>query len=247
MGRAPSYIGCAGWSLPLSAQGRFGAEGSHLQRYATRLNACEINSSFHRPHSFSTYQRWAASVPEAFRFCVKASKTITHERRLADAQGLLDVFLAQARGLGQHLGCILVQLPPSLEYDAQVAGEFFACLRQRWEGTVAVEPRHASWFTAGADALLSGQRIARVLADPVRHAAGALPGGWPDAVYVRLHGTPRMYYSAYQPGLIGALASRIALAIREGRTVWCVFDNTAAGAAADNALGLQQALDKELA
>ena len=92
---------------------------------------------------------------------------------------------------------------------------------------------------------MANHRVARVLADPVRHSRGAHPGGWPDLVYLRLHGSPRMYYSSYEPGLLSALASRMALALREGRIVWCIFDNTASGAATDNALRLQQALDKE--
>ncbi|WP_328700409.1 DUF72 domain-containing protein [Caenimonas soli] len=242
-----SYIGCAGWSLPAAVQNAFGAQGSHLQRYATRLNTCEINSSFYRPHSRATYARWAESVPQDFRFCVKLPKTITHERKLLGCEPLLDDFLAQAGGLGSRLGCLLVQLPPGLAFDPASAADFFHALRQRWPGAISAEPRHSTWFDARAEEFLAGHRIARVLADPVRHEAGALPGGWPGLVYLRLHGSPRMYYSAYGPALIAALARRMALALREGIIVWCIFDNTAAGAAAHNALSLQQALDKELA
>jgi uncharacterized protein YecE (DUF72 family) len=241
------FIGCAGWSLPRAAQDRFGPGDSHLRRYATRLPATEINSSFHRAHSPAVYARWAASVPPDFRFCAKLPRTITHEARLIDAVPLLQDFLGQAAHLGERLGGLLVQLPPSLPFDGRIAGSFFSALRERWPGLVAAEPRHASWFTDEADLLLARHRTARVLADPVRHPAGAWPGGWSDLVYLRLHGTPRMYYSPYEPGLIEALARRITLAVREGRTVWCIFDNTAAGCATDNALDLQQALEKESA
>jgi uncharacterized protein YecE (DUF72 family) len=240
-----SYVGCAGWSLPLALQPAFGAGASHLQRYATRLNACEINSSFHRPHSHGTYRRWADSVPESFRFCAKLPKTITHGQKLADCEPLLDQFLAQAGGLGPRLGCLLVQLPPSLAFDADVAGDFFRSLRRRWPGAIAAEPRHGTWFGVEADSLLAQQRVARVLADPVRHPPGARPGGWPGLVYLRLHGSPRMYYSSYEPALIAALAARSALALQEVQELWCIFDNTAGGAAADNALALQGALVKE--
>jgi uncharacterized protein YecE (DUF72 family) len=241
------HIGCAGWTLPLSVQAAFGAEGTHLQRYATRLNAAEINSSFHRPHQQAVYSRWAEGVPESFRFCVKLPKTITHTRKLIDCAPLLDEFLAQAGGLGTRLGCLLVQLPPSLAFDTGSATAFFEVLRRRWQGDVSAEPRHASWFSAHAQALLSAHRVARVLADPVRHESGEWPGGWPSLVYLRLHGSPRMYYSAYEPALLARLAVRIAAALRDGRAVWCIFDNTAGGAAPDNALALQQALQKELA
>ena len=247
MAEGQCFIGCAGWGLPRASRASFPGDGSHLQRYAQRLTACEINSSFYRPHSHATYMRWADSTPATFRFSVKLPRAITHDRKLLDTSVLLDEFLGQARGLGDKLGSLLVQLPPSLVLDRHPAELFLAGLRQRWAGCIAMEPRHASWFSAEAEAMLRDHRIARVLADPVRHESAARPGGWDGVAYLRLHGSPRMYYSAYEPLLIGALAGRIALAVREGVTVWCVFDNTAGGFAADNALGLAQALHKELA
>jgi uncharacterized protein YecE (DUF72 family) len=246
MPQGSAYLGCAGWSLPRDAQAAFGTEGSQLQRYASRLNAVEINSSFYRPHQRATYERWAAAVPAAFRFSVKLPRTITHDLRLAAAEPILDEFLAQAGGLGERLGCLLVQLPPSLDYQPAIAQAFFDSLRQRHGGAVALEPRHASWFTPDVDNQLAQHRVARVLADPVRHDAGRLPGGWPDHVYLRLHGSPRMYFSPYDAETLTALAGRIALALREDREVWCVFDNTASGAAAHNAVDLKLALDKEV-
>jgi len=242
---ATAHIGCAGWSLARDVQAAFGDGDSHLQRYATRLNAAEINSSFYRPHQRATYERWAASVPAHFRFAVKLPKAVSHEKRLAGCDALLDEFLEQAAGLGAKLGCLLLQLPPSLAFDAAVAPAFLDALRARHAGPVAIEPRHASWFAPEADALLQPLRIARVLADPVLHAPGAIPGGWPGMVYLRLHGSPRVYYSTYSPELLQALAQRIALSLREVSGVWCIFDNTASGAATPNALALAAALNKE--
>ena len=148
------YVGTAGWSLPREAQPHFPAEGTHLTRYAARFPAVEINSSFYRPHRPATYARWAESVPEDFRFSVKVPKAITHTARLADAEALLDAFLAEASALGAKLGCLLVQLPPSLAFDEETAGAFFRALRERYEGPVACEPRHPTWFDAPAEALL---------------------------------------------------------------------------------------------
>ena len=229
-------VGCAGWSLPRAAWPAFPADGTHLRRYAARLNAAEINSSFYRPHQSATYARWAASVPDDFRFSVKLPKTITHQQRLQGCAPLLDAFLAQAGGLEGKLGCLLVQLPPSLAFDAAVAADFLRDLRQRHAGPVALEPRHASWFEPSADALLRARRIGRVLADPQIHAAGSQPGGFDGLVYLRLHGSPRMYYSAYAPALLDALVVRLCVAARAGADVWCVFDNTAEGAAISDAL-----------
>jgi uncharacterized protein YecE (DUF72 family) len=237
-------IGCAGWSLPREVQARFGPGDSHLARYASRFPVAEINSTFHRPHKPFVFERWAQAVPPEFRFSAKLPKTITHERRLAGCEGLLDEFLAQVTPLGDKLACLLVQLPPSLAFDAAAAAGFLALLRGRFDRALALEPRHASWFEPAPDALLRDLRIARVLADPVRHAPGAVPGGWPQRVYLRLHGSPRMYYSAYPPELLQALAGRMRRAEAEGAEVWCIFDNTAAGAAAGDALTLLRLLEE---
>ena len=239
---SPVWVGCAGWSLPRAAWPEFPATGTHLQRYAARLNAVEINSSFYRPHQPTTYARWAASVPEDFRFSVKLPKTITHQQRLVDCAALLDDFLAQVTCLGERLGCLLVQLPPSLEFDAAAVQDFLRALRERHTGAVALEPRHASWFDAPADTLLDAWQVGRVLADPQVAAAGRVPGGFAGLVYVRLHGSPRMYYSAYPPAVLDALVVRLDAAARSGASAWCIFDNTAEGAAVADALYTLQAL-----
>jgi uncharacterized protein YecE (DUF72 family) len=235
-------VGCAGWSLPRELQESFGPGDSHLARYATRFPVAEINSTFHRPHKPFVYERWAAAVPAGFRFSAKLPRTITHERRLVGCEDLLEAFLAEVAHLGETLACLLVQLPPSFAFEAGAASSFLSLLRARFAGALALEPRHASWFNADADALLRKLRIARVLADPVRHAAGAWPGGWPHHVYVRLHGSPRMYYSAYAPEVLAALAVRMRQAEAAGAEVWCIFDNTASGAAAGDALALLRLL-----
>lgn len=234
-------IGCAGWSLPRDAWPSFPANGSHLERYAAKLNAAEINSSFYRPHQRKTYARWADSVPAGFRFSVKLPKTITHEKRLQDCGALLGEFLEQAAGLGKRLGCLLVQLPPSLVWDEDVTGRFLEVLREAHAGPVALEARHPGWFSEEASRQLASHGVARVLADPVMFDAGRWPGGDPRLVYVRLHGSPRMYYSAYPRGVLDALAVRLQIAAASDAAVWCVFDNTASGAAISDALYTMQA------
>jgi uncharacterized protein YecE (DUF72 family) len=231
-------VGTAGWTLPKLEQPEFPAEGSHLSRYAARFPVVEINSSFHRPHRASTWVRWADETPPHFRFSAKLPRTITHQRRLADAEDLLDAFLAEAGALGEKLACLLVQLPPSLELDPGVADRFFAALRARTAAAVACEPRHPGWFDGDADALLAAHGVARVAADPARVPAAAEPGGARGLVYHRLHGSPRMYYSAYPGDSIAALAARLRRDAGEAREAWCIFDNTAAGAATRNALDL---------
>jgi uncharacterized protein YecE (DUF72 family) len=238
----PILVGTAGWTLPKPEQAHFPAEGSHLARYAARFPVAEINSSFHRPHRVSTWARWADEVPPGFRFSAKLPKTITHQQRLIDAEPLLDTFLAEAGALGGKLACLLVQLTPSLALDPAIAERFFAAMRERTETAVACEPRHPSWFTADADALMAELGVARVAADPARVPEAAEPGGARDVVYHRLHGSPRMYYSAYDADYIARLADRLRANAEGVREVWCIFDNTAAGAAARNALDLLDAL-----
>jgi uncharacterized protein YecE (DUF72 family) len=236
-------VGCAGWTLPRDVQAAFPAEGAHLERYAARFPAVEINSSFHRPHRAATWARWAQSAPPGFRFCAKLPKAITHERRLVGADDALATFLAEAGGLGGALSCLLVQLPPSLQFDAAVADAFFASLRARTDAAAVCEPRHPTWFSAEADEVLARWKVARVAADPARVPEAAEPGGWRGLAYYRLHGSPRIYYSAYDAEYLYALAARIRADLAAAREVWCIFDNTAAGAATQNALDLVARLD----
>ncbi|WP_284735475.1 DUF72 domain-containing protein [Dongia deserti] len=217
----------------------FPPAGSHLERYAQRFTAVEINNSFRRPHRQSTYRRWAATVPEGFAFATKAPRTITHDLRLVDAGPALDAFLAQARGLGAKLGPLLFQLPPSLAFDESLHRSFFHTLRAGFDGNVACEPRHRGWFTRRADDLLKEFRIARAAVDPAIVDAAAVPGGWDGLIYFRLHGSPRVYYSEYTEDRLEQLARQLIATCDGQAPIWCIFDNTASGSATVNALGLQ--------
>jgi uncharacterized protein YecE (DUF72 family) len=230
-------IGTAGWNIPKQLKDDFPGEGSHLERYASRFSSVEINSSFYRPHRRSTYERWAQTVPTNFRFSVKLPKEITHRRKLVDCVEPLDHFLEESSGLGNALGPILVQLPPSLSFGARAAATFFEAIRSRFEGQIACEPRHPSWFNDEAERTLMGFRIARVAADPPVVSCAKSPGGWPELVYFRLHGAPKTYSSPYSELQLDAYASAIQYGARGGSN-WCIFDNTTLGEAAGNALTL---------
>jgi uncharacterized protein YecE (DUF72 family) len=241
------YVGRAGWSLSRTEQAQVPAEGaSILERYARHFPAVEINSSFYRPHRPTSYARWSASVPADFRFSVKIPKRITHELRLVGAEPVLDAFLAEATCLGERLGPLLVQLPPSFVHDERVARAFFETLRARHEGAVVFEPRHPTWFTGDVEALLVALHIARVAADPARVPLAGEPGGWPGIVYYRLHGSPRVYYDKYDDAYMDALEKRLRAHMASSNApVWCIFDNTALGAATANAVDLLKRLPRE--
>ncbi len=236
--------GCAGWALPTILAEEFPGEGTHLHRYAGRFPSVEINSSFYRPHRWETYRRWAESVPEDFRFSVKVPKAITHVHRLKGASELLVAFLDQVAGLGKKLGPLLVQLPPSLWLEPKVAHTFLSELRLRFRGAIVCEPRHRTWFTPEAEVLFTKLDIARVAADPV--PAAAQPLASKRLVYYRLHGSPQMYYSAYSGPQLENLFSDLLAWSEQGVEVWCIFDNTAMGAALPNAMTLHSLAENAL-
>lgn len=235
-------IGTAGWSIPRQVASEFPEEGTSLARYAAQFPVAEINSSFHRPHRPSTWQRWHDSVPADFRFSVKLPKPITHEMKLVDAGGAVRAFVEQSSPLGSKLAIYLVQLPPRLPFEEPTAAQFFSELSAVTQAMLACEPRHPSWFTPEADAMLQRFEIARVAADPAICDAAAIPGGWRGLEYWRLHGSPTKYRSSYQDR-IGLYASRLKQGAVAGHEVWCIFDNTASSAAAGDALALMRAVE----
>lgn len=235
------YIGTAGWSVPRACADRFGGEGTHLQRYSRVLSAVEINSSFYRPHTAKTYARWAEATPNHFRFSLKVPKAITHDQRLVGVASLIERFLGESEGLGHRRGPLLVQLPPSLAFDLDLVAGFFEQVRSRYPGRVVCEPRHATWLAPEADALLAAHRISRVAADPPRAGGDNRPGGWAGLVYYRWHGSPRTYWSSYDHAQLAALAGDLG-AMPDDVETWCIFDNTASGAALENASQLHASL-----
>jgi uncharacterized protein YecE (DUF72 family) len=233
-----TIVGTAGWSIARSEAEHFPAEGSALERYAAVFGGAEINSSFHRSHRASTWERWAASVPAGFRFSAKLPKTVTHGQKLVGSEALVADFCAEVAPLGDKLAVLLVQLPPKLAFDPGVAGAFFEDLRARTAAGIACEPRHPSWFDEDADRLLERLEVARVAADPAVVPQAARPGGWRGLDYWRLHGSPAMYRSAYGPERLEPIAEAMAEAEAAGRPAWCMFDNTASSAATGDALWL---------
>ena len=216
----------------------FPGSGTHLERYAQRLNAVEINSSFHRHHRIETYQRWASSVPQDFRFSVKIPRAITHEGELTAGSGILDRFVDEIRGLGDKLGVLLVQLPPRLAFDESTASQFFSTLRQRIDVPLACEPRHVSWGSSRADQVLAHCAVARVAADPAPWPDAGQPGGFGGFAYFRWHGQPRKYYSVYDPERLACLREQVVTAGQRAKDIWVFFDNTVLGHALGNALAL---------
>ncbi|ANH67801.1 DUF72 domain-containing protein [Mitsuaria sp. 7] len=244
-------LGTAGWSIPKAVAASFPGEDSHLARYARVLGCAEINTTFTRTHRPATFERWAAETPPDFRLSAKLPEAMTHDARLKVPRAEVKAFTTSLAGLGDRLAALLVQLPPSLALDSRTARAFFRSVHAGFEGAVLCEPRHPSWFTPAAERLLIEERVGRVAADPARPAGAGEPGGWLGekgdgrgaTVYYRWHGSPRMYWSRYEDDWLAARAAEVSR-WPAGTEVWCVFDNTAAGAAADDALRLQALLGR---
>jgi uncharacterized protein YecE (DUF72 family) len=239
----PIRIGTAGWTIPRIWRDRFPPDGSQLERYAARLFCVEINSSFYRPHRAETYRRWADSVGPDFRFSVKLPKEITHQRRLIDVDRPLQAFAAQIAGLGDKLAVVLIQFPPSLALEPDVAAPFLKAAAAALPAQLVLEPRHPSWFVESADSLLAAQHVARVAADPSLVPEAAVPGGRPGFAYFRLHGSPHIYRSNYEAKAIGGHAD-LALRAAERAETWVIYDNTTSGAATGNALALADRVER---
>jgi uncharacterized protein YecE (DUF72 family) len=229
-------LGTAGWNVPSGCREKVGGVGSHLERYAGVLNAVEINTSFYRHHRLATYEKWARATPAEFRFAVKMPRAITHPSPLKEDE--LDRFFDESAGLGEKLSLLLVQFPPSKRFDERDADALWVAIRKRSSAAIVCEPRHASWFDPHVNAWFVKRQITRVAADPARVAGADQPGGWSGLKYYRLHGSPRTYYSAYGQTFLSLLATRLSVHLGQGQ-LWCIFDNTAAGAALEDALQLR--------
>ncbi len=238
----PIRIGTAGWSLPRTTGSAFPDTGSHLQRYAAVFNAAEINSSFYRQHKRETYARWASVVPHDFRFSVKLARDITHTLRLRACEARLKIFLDEIEGLGSTLGCVLIQLPPSLAFEKIDRDEILTMFRDHFDGGAVLEPRHVTWFEPVVENLLREMKVGRVGSDPSICPAAATPMAHARIGYRRLHGSPRIYYSNYDDIFLESVAADLTECHAQARDCWCIFDNTAHGFATANALRLAELL-----
>ena len=234
-----TFIGTASWNIPKLYKSEFSSGGSQLESYATRLNAVEINSSFYKDHMPSTYVRWAESVPGEFKFSVKLSREFTHKARLKVDSSLIRKNLQGISELKEKLGAILIQLPPSLEFDPTTATEFFEKLRAHYSGPLVLEPRHDSWVSAPSFECSSKYLISRVIADP--NPLPDVKGFSSSIYYFRLHGAPEVYKSAYSDEQLRQYAQKVKTRARNFQT-WCIFDNTTFGHATGNALNLKNLL-----
>ncbi|HEX5576565.1 MAG TPA: DUF72 domain-containing protein [Gemmatimonadales bacterium] len=172
----PTFVGTSGWSYKewrgSFYPAKFPAHGM-LSYYAERFRAVEVNNSFYRIPSERVLAGWAEQVPAHFRFVMKASRRITHNRRLRDDDGSLAYFLRAVNPLGGRLGPTLFQLPPTFQLDLSRLRDFLERLPKRWPA--AVEFRHPSWFVDEVYELLHSRDIPLVTVDEHREGREGTP------------------------------------------------------------------------
>lgn len=237
------HLGTSGWDYhPWQAHFYAGVpRRAWLSHYAGRFETTEINASFYRFVRGTTYARWREATPPAFRFAVKGHRAVTHERQLVDVADLIAKQRDAAAELGPKLAAVLWQLPRRVVRDDRRLEGFLAALRI-WPGPRHVmEFRHESWFRAEVAARLAAHGVAVAVSDA---------GRWPrwdvataDLVYVRLHGRPHTYISAYAEDALRAWADRARHWRDEGRDVYVYFDNTKEEAAPGDAERFRRLVD----
>lgn len=233
------YVGTSGWSYPDWGTVLYGnaPRREWLSLYARRFPAVEIDSSFYRRHRPETYRRWAEATPPEFAFALKGHGFITHVKRLNQAEEPLRRQIEDASPLGGKLKAFLWQLPGSFRKDLARLESFAKALTEvKGAARHVFEFRHPSWFDREVASLLGHYRIGSCQSDAA---------DWPlwdavttDLVFVRLHGAETTYVSSYSENELASWAERIRTWHREARTVHLYFDNTAGGAAVENALTL---------
>ncbi|WP_447601963.1 DUF72 domain-containing protein [Nitrospira sp. Nam80] len=249
---AKLLIGTSGWTYA-SWKGPFYPKDmpsrKYLEFYAAEFPTTEVNYSFYHLPKISTYERWRVLVPDEFLFAVKASRFITHIKRLHEAQAAWQTFVQNASTLGTHLGPILFQFPPSFRADHARLGRFLETAQEPAAQTgplrLVCEFRHDSWFTDETYRLLNQQGAALCIADGSKYARRDVITA--DFTYIRYHGRSRMFASDYSDAELAEEATRIRRYRREGLDVFVYFNNDAMGYAVKNARALRALLEDQVA
>ncbi|HMC51271.1 MAG TPA: DUF72 domain-containing protein [Acidimicrobiales bacterium] len=211
-----------------------------LEHYAEQFATVEVNNAFYRLPEAHTFEDWAARTPDGFRIAVKASRYLTHVKRLKDPAGPVERFLSRARHLGPKLGPVLLQLPPNLAADLPALEATLS--RFPPDVRVVVEFRHASWFTAGTRTLLEEHGAACCLADsPRRETPVWRTANWG---YLRMHEGRATPHPCYGRRALATWARRLADTWSDGEDVHVYFNNDERGCAVRDSGALGRELER---
>lgn len=235
---AAPRIGTSGW-IYRAWRGAFYPEKLPqrlwFEHYASRFDTAEINATFYRLPTQAAVARWREQAPAGFVFAWKASRFITHMKRLREAEASLDRVYAPMLALGAKLGPALFQLPPQLSLDLPRLTDFLSLLPKNRRHVV--EFRHPSWYAEPVFAALAERDVALCVSD--HHHAPAPFLATASFAYVRGHGPGGRYVGSYPEPTLAAWAGRIAAWRGEGRDVFAYFDNDIGCAAPGDAARLK--------
>lgn len=238
-------IGTSGWSYP-GWRGTFYPDdlpySQQLEFYAREFPTTEVNYSFYHLPRPSTYERWGQSVPEDFVFALKASRLISHTKRLVGVEAAWQTFVGNAQALGPHLGPILLQFPASFRRDKQRLTGFLTMVKRSTPQPLRLvfEFRHESWFTAEIYKVLTRHHAALCIADSPSYPREDVLTT--DFTYLRFHGRTQLFASRYTKAELGTEARLIKRFAKQGRDVYVYFNNDAQGHAVANARELRECL-----
>ncbi len=238
------FIGTSGWNYH-HWKGLFYPESlkatDYLAHYSRHFRTTEVNYSFYHLPKPSTYEKWATQVPEDFLFAVKASRVITHIRRLRDAADAWQTFLENASTLGSRLGPVLLQFPPSFKRDTKLLTDFLedsARLKAFRGARLAMEFRHASWHSDETYGILKRFGCALVVAQSERYPqAPYVPAA--TFFYLRLHGPGALFASSYSHHQLAEWAARLREWLADVESGHVYFNNDLHGYAIENARMLE--------
>lgn len=238
-------VGCSGWNYK-SWRHTFYPSGlassEWLRFYAAQFDTVEINNSFYRLPDKSVFAAWRRIVPAGFTFAVKASRYLTHMKRLRDPEEPVERLFAEARALGPTLGPVLYQLPPNLHLDVARLADFLAVLPPRVRHVV--EFRHPSWYVDATFACLESHGAVMCLHD--KHGSAIAEPLVGPFVYVRFHGPSGDYHGGYSAQQLRRWARVFSDAARAGRDVYAYFNNDPNAEAVRNAIMLLAFIDDAL-
>jgi uncharacterized protein YecE (DUF72 family) len=232
------HVGCSGWVYK-HWRGIFYPEGlpqkRWFERYAEEFDTVEINASFYRLPLASTFERWRDKAPPGFHYAVKVNRFITHMKKLLDCEAEVDRFIALARPLGDKLGPLLYQLPPSLKLDLQRLERFLE--RLPTDLTHVFEFRNKDWYVPETYALLDRHGAAFCVHDMPGSKTERIAAG--PVAYVRFHGGEGKYWGRYSDEGLLSWTDWVVEQTRSGRSVWCYFNNDIHGHAIEDARTLK--------
>jgi uncharacterized protein YecE (DUF72 family) len=204
-------------------------KASRLTYYSSIFNSIEINSSFYKIPQAVTVAKWAASVPEDFKFTFKLWKEITHSKELQFDKKDVVAFFKSINAVEKKKGCLLIQFPPRLDkISMDQLNELLGCIKEI-DGTlgwkIAVEFRNNSWYDKQVYDLLRRYKVAVVIHD-IPKSATPLINHSADLIYIRFHGPTGNYRDSYSEDFLHEYATYINEWIKEGKTVYVYFNNT---------------------